>query len=314
MIQRVRKIGLFLSLVLLGHILCPLLFISQLLQTPHNNIIAWALSLYKAGSYVGLLYIIGAWGWFGSLARLSFPVLLALAAFFSYPSEHAGIVFSALVAPDPIISLCVGSFFVLMTIQALLGRRLHVPALELSFPFSEGSFIIAQGGTTSIVNHHAVSPSQRYALDVLKLNAIGIRARGFYPADPKRYAIFGSEVVSPCNGVVAAAEDRFVDFSPPERDREHRAGNYVAIECKGSTVYLAHFMQGTVCVKPGERVHVGQALGRVGNSGNTTEPHLHIHAEEGYYPGQFSGNRGIPIRFNGRFLVRNDRIAVPPQD
>ena len=58
-------------------------------------------------------------------------------------------------------------------------------------------------------------------------------------------------------------------------------------------------MQGTVCVKVGECVMAGQKLGNVGNTGNTTEPHLHIHAEVGSYPQRFSGNPGIPIRFDG---------------
>ena len=162
-----------------------------------------------------------------------------------------------------------------------------------------------------MVNLHVVSTSQRYALDLLKLNAIGVRARGLYPSDPKRYAIFGADVVSPCDGVVAAAEDGFMDLSPPERDLEHRAGNYIAIESGGATVYLAHLMRGSVAVKSGERISKGQILGRVGNSGNTTEPHLHIHAEEGSFPGHFSGKRGIPMRFNRRFLVRNDCVKMP---
>jgi murein DD-endopeptidase MepM/ murein hydrolase activator NlpD len=160
------------------------------------------------------------------------------------------------------------------------------------------------------VNNHVVSASQRYALDILKLNSVGLRARGFYPADLERYAIFGVEVVSPCDGLVAAAEDGFADYSPPERDPEHRAGNYIAIEYDGATIYLAHLMKGSICVKSGDRVCKGQVLGRVGNSGNTTEPHLHIHVEEGLYSGQFSGKRGIPIRFNGKFLVRNDRVKA----
>jgi murein DD-endopeptidase MepM/ murein hydrolase activator NlpD len=116
--------------------------------------------------------------------------------------------------------------------------------------------------------------------------------------------------MSPCDGIVAAAEDGFLDYSPPEQDPEHRAGNYIAIEYNGATIYLAHLMKGSVCVKPGDHICKGQVLGCVGNSGNTTEPHLHIHAEEGLYAGQFSGKPGIPIRFNGKFLVRNDHVKT----
>lgn len=219
--------------------------------------------------------------------------------------------FSTFVAIDHIISFCVGSIFSVMLVPALLARNIRTPALGLAFPLYRGTYVVGQGGNSRLVNIHAVSPSQRYALDILKLNAAGFRARGLYPADPQRYAIYGMEVVSPCNGVVAAAEDGLADLSPPERDPEHRAGNYVAIETNVATIYLAHLKNGSLCVSPGECVLKGQVVACVGNSGNTTEPHLHIHAEEGPYPGQFSGRRGIPMRFNGRFLIRNDLVKVP---
>ena len=197
-----------------------------------------------------------------------------------------------------------------MAILPFLGRRLSTPAIDLDFPFRSGTFIIAQGGSNTMVNIHAANSSQRYGLDIVKLNSAGTRARGLYPADLKRYAIFGEELICPCDGIVAAVQDNHKDFSPPDRDIDHRAGNYIAIEYKGATLYLAHLMKGSICVPIGEHVHSGQTLGRVGNSGNTTEPHLHVHAEKGSYPGTFSGNQGIPILFNHRYLIRNDRITV----
>ncbi|MGE7916039.1 M23 family metallopeptidase [Lysinibacillus xylanilyticus] len=53
-------------------------------------------------------------------------------------------------------------------------------------------------------------------------------------------------------------------------------------------------------VEKGEKVTTGQILGKVGNSGNTSEPHLHIHAEK--------NGKGVPITFNDRFLVRNSLV------
>lgn len=55
--------------------------------------------------------------------------------------------------------------------------------------------------------------------------------------------------------------------------------------------------KGSIVVKEGDEIKTGQALGKVGNSGNTSEPHLHIHAEK--------DGLGVPITFNNRFLVRN---------
>ncbi|MEX1662127.1 M23 family metallopeptidase [Thioclava sp. 15-R06ZXC-3] len=75
-------------------------------------------------------------------------------------------------------------------------------------------------------------------------------------------------------------------------------------------VVLAHMRHGQVNVVPGDVLAQGDRLGEVGNSGASTEPHLHIHAQrpapEGTAP--ISGEP-LALRFNGRFLVRNDRLT-----
>ena len=58
-------------------------------------------------------------------------------------------------------------------------------------------------------------------------------------------------------------------------------------------------------VTVGEIVTTGDPLGEVGNSGNTSEPHLHIHAERGGEPGVILDGNSVPITIEGRFLVRN---------
>ena len=55
----------------------------------------------------------------------------------------------------------------------------------------------------------------------------------------------------------------------------------------------------------GMRVNEGDVLGQVGNSGNTSQPHLHLHAERGGEPGEIFAGEGVPIELGGRFLVRN---------
>ncbi len=53
------------------------------------------------------------------------------------------------------------------------------------------------------------------------------------------------------------------------------------------------------------RVREGDVLGRVGNSGDTSQPHLHLHAERGGEPGEILNGEGVPMEIAGRFLVRN---------
>jgi murein DD-endopeptidase MepM/ murein hydrolase activator NlpD len=84
----------------------------------------------------------------------------------------------------------------------------------------------------------------------------------------------------------------------------------VLVECEGVEVVLAHIKQGSLRVEVGDSVTVETVLGQVGNTGNTSEPHLHIHAEQGGEPGVILDGKAVPITIDGRFLVRGDIIAV----
>ena len=69
---------------------------------------------------------------------------------------------------------------------------------------------------------------------------------------------------------------------------------------------LAHMKQFSVLVSAGDTVTAGEPLGRVGNSGNTSEPHLHIHAERGGEAGRLLNGEAVPMTFDGQYLVRGD--------
>lgn len=295
--------------VLAAHVFLPLSLLDQAGRVSVDGRLAWLAALFLATSYITFIVIAGSWGWLGDVVRFLLPGLLLAAAWASRPRVIGAAVPSRLTA-DAVMRLALGGLFCVMTVLALRGRRLREPALELAFPLRGGTFIVGQGGASRLVNYHYGHPSQRYALDILMLNRAGLRARWLYPKRLDRYAIWGAAVVSPCDGIVAAAVDGFPDHGPWDRDPVNRAGNHVALEHEGATIYLAHLMQGSLLVRAGDRVRAGQPLARVGNSGNTTEPHLHIHAEQGAWPGRFSGMPGLPIRFGGRFLVRNDRVRA----
>jgi len=91
-------------------------------------------------------------------------------------------------------------------------------------------------------------------------------------------------------------------------DPENALGNYVALTCENTdaVIYMAHMQKDSVIVEEGSMIQVDEQIGAIGNSGNTTEPHLHIHAEK--------DGKGIPITFNGKFLVRNDLVRSHGED
>jgi hypothetical protein len=195
-------------------------------------------------------------------------------------------------------------FFGLLNINVLRGSFYPGDAISLAYPLRDGLYYVGGGGNNRWINNHNAFPPQDYALDIIRLNAIGRPGSGDQ-TDLQQYAIFGEPIYSPCSGTVAAAVDVHPDQIPPNKDSVNIAGNYVLIACHDVEVLLAHMKQGSVAVAAGDRVEEWTVIGAVGNSGHTTQPHLHIHAERGGIPGRILDGQGVPITFNNRFLVRN---------
>jgi hypothetical protein len=193
--------------------------------------------------------------------------------------------------------------------------------VDIAPPLGPGHYLVAHGGSTKLVNAHlaTLDPSkeqfrrwrgQSRALDIFAITPAGFHMDGWWPADPARYETFGRPVVAPCSGTVARAVDRFPDMRVPEMDKTHKAGNYVAVNCGDFFVVLAHLRADSVRVEKSDRVDTGEVLGEAGNSGNTSEPHLHVHAQRGLDEEAPLSGEPLALTIKGRFLVRNDRFRV----
>jgi Peptidase family M23 len=202
---------------------------------------------------------------------------------------------------------------------AFAGRWPPFEPIELAFPLRSGTYLVVNGGSEALINAHlstlegerfAPYRGQSYGVDLVRINRVGLRVPGFLPPDPAAYLIYGDPILAPCQGRVVFAEDGAADMSPPQSDRSHMVGNHVILECGGAWIVLGHMQRGTVAVHIGQVTESGHVLGLVGNSGNTGEPHLHIHAQRpGSTIAPLSGEP-MPIRFDGRYLVRNDRVRA----
>jgi len=197
-----------------------------------------------------------------------------------------------------------------------------LPLVALGWPLRGGTFLVVNGGNDLTINAHLESlgsPAPRllpwrgnaWAIDFVAIDGFGLRATGFMPADPARYRVFGVPVLAPCNGQVVQAVGDLPDMPVPEIDRQHLAGNHVILACDGAHIVMAHFRHGSLQVAIGDDVLLGQRLAAVGNSGGSNEPHLHIHAQRSGPPGAPMGGEPLPIAFDGRFLVRGERIELP---
>lgn len=151
---------------------------------------------------------------------------------------------------------------------------------------------------------------QSRALDIFRISSLGIHVEGWRPEDPGRYLTFAAPLTAPCDGTVARVVDGVPDNRVPRMNREQMAGNYVAIDCGGFFLILAHLRLGSVQVREGQQVAIGDALGQMGNSGNSSEPHLHIHAQRGLPDGSPLGGEPLALTIDGRFMVRNDRFTI----
>lgn len=180
--------------------------------------------------------------------------------------------------------------------------------VSLALPLDGDRIAVMQGGQSVILNHHFTTPSQKYAVDLIALWPDGRSAKILAPTNLEDYAIFGMPVVAPCEGDVLATRDDLPETVLGGSNLDAPAGNYALLNCDEITVLLAHLQPGSLSVDAGVHVAVGDELGRAGSSGNSTEPHLHIHAVEGRVEDistAISTATAVPIAFDGLFLTRN---------
>jgi len=173
------------------------------------------------------------------------------------------------------------------------------PTVSLASPFLSTATVF-HGGGSPLLNHHAALQSQAHAQDLV-LAPDGSEVVGD-PSQQEGWACFHAPVLAPAAGKVVVARDDRPDMPIGEMDLEAIVGNHVVLELAPDRyVLLAHLEQGSVEVSEGQRVAAGERLARCGNSGNTSQPHLHIQVQN--QPGFSNDDPGLhtfPIRWAKR--------------
>jgi len=197
----------------------------------------------------------------------------------------------------------------------LVAKTLPFPPTEecvlLDLPL-RGTWLAGHAGATEFTNIHATHP---YAIDFLKLGPDGRLMDGSDLVVTNWYG-YDEPVYAPADGQVIKAVDGFPCRPVGDGDRVNLAGNHVIIDIGNDRqVFLAHLVAGSVAVEEGEHVTSGTLIGRVGNSGNSEAPHLHLHVQSASEP-------GLPFRFRSMqrkrwlfwtdvtdgYLIRNDWV------
>ncbi|MFQ6004128.1 MAG: M23 family metallopeptidase [Woeseia sp.] len=163
----------------------------------------------------------------------------------------------------------------------------------LRLPFG-GEWFVFWGGRTVEQNYHAAVRNQRFAYDFLV-----VRNGRSYSGDGKKneqYYCWDQPILSPASGTIVTVVSRLPDNPPGVMDPENPAGNHVIIDLGNSEfALLAHLQRDSVSVMEGEDVRPGQQIGLCGNSGITSEPHLHFHIQDSR---KFGEGDGKPVFFN----------------
>lgn len=185
---------------------------------------------------------------------------------------------------------------------------------EYLFPLA-GTWYVGAG--PNLESPHRWAANEEFAFDLAALGGDGLthKGDGSHLAD---YYDYGRDVLAVADGVVVEAgadateaDSRLKQPGESEEDFEKRTvteqmkllatgskaalGNYVILRHTGGEYsHYAHLKQGSVRVKAGDAVKQGQVIGQLGQTGNSTEPHLHFQLTDGPDP---MYSRGLPIRF-----------------
>lgn len=216
-----------------------------------------------------------------------------------------------------------------------------MPTVSLALPFA-GRWLVQNSPARRVPSHGLDVFGQRYAIDFVAVDGRGRTAptrdwRTLLATEPpERFYGFGLPILAPVGGVVIEIHDGEPDHearrSQPalipyalgqavrlRQGADALAGNRVVLHDRvsGMLVALVHLRAGSLRVGPGDDVVVGQPLAGCGNSGNSTQPHVHVQVMD---DGDLRLARGVPLEFTGyrqwgpaRAVVTDIGAGVPEE-
>jgi Peptidase family M23 len=198
--------------------------------------------------------------------------------------------------------------------------------VDLAYPFS-GRWLTQNSPANRVPSHGTALFATSFAIDFVPVNEAGrtapIRFGSLLRPEPaERFPGFGRPILAPVHGLVVGVHDTAPDhhafrglpsvgYAVTQRRRAAAgwvalAGNHVMIQTPdGPVIALCHLQHLSVQAQVGQSVRVGEPLGLCGNSGNSTEPHVHLQAFDRL---DVLHARAVPIAFGGR-LPRNGDIV-----
>ncbi|GAA3894739.1 hypothetical protein GCM10022381_40430 [Leifsonia kafniensis] len=190
--------------------------------------------------------------------------------------------------------------------------------IVIALPFTS-LWLVQNSPARRVPSHGTDLWGERYAIDFIGVDARRRTAaqrdwRTVFATEPaERFFAFGRAILSPVDGIVVEVHDGEIDHvarrsqlalvpyalgqsARVRRGVEAIAGNFLTVKLDGreAFVVLVHLRAGSIRVSPGEKVTTGQPIGECGNSGNSTQPHLHLQVMDSP---DLSRASGLPMQF-----------------
>lgn len=199
--------------------------------------------------------------------------------------------------------------------------------LDMDYPFT-GRWLVQNSPANRVPSHGTRLFVTSYAIDFVPVDDSGRSAPFTFgsllrPEPPENFVGFGRSVLSPVAGTVVASHDTERDhlsyrgmssigYTLTQKRRAEAgwlalAGNHVMIRCDGGVVVLCHLQRRSTRVRVGQHVEIGEEIGLCGNSGNSTEPHLHVQAIDSV---DIDNAAAVPITFNGAMPSNRGIVTV----
>lgn len=209
------------------------------------------------------------------------------------------------------------------------------PVVDLAYPFT-GRWLVQNSPANRVPSHGTEAFATSYAIDFVPVDESGrttrVTWRGLLrPESADHFPGFGRSVLSPVDAVVHSVHDGEPDH-PAHRGlpslgyaltQSRRAaagwrslsGNSIFLlpysagaDTPAPVIALCHLQRGSITVRAGQRVTVGEPLGACGNSGNSTEPHLHVQAMDSP---DAARAQAVPLSFDGGLPGNGEIVDLP---
>ena len=175
----------------------------------------------------------------------------------------------------------------------------YLPEIKYSLPF-RGKWYVVNGGITQDTSHSWDILPQRFAYDFIVIDEQG----NSYNGDKENlhsYYCYELDILAPADGEIIAIKNNFPDCrimsnGQTDPNTPDIGGNRVTIKHSANEYStICHLLLKSITVRVGQTVKRGDVIAKCGNSGNTTEPHVHFQIQNTYH---FYSSIGLPVLFS----------------